>query len=96
MAKRKTPKVKDLRPEKITDEQLNKLQKAVNNMNGLQLEIGSMEAKKHDLLHGIAAARDGLRLLQTEFENDYNTFDIDIQTGTINYISDNGETDKKD
>ena len=95
MAKRKTPKVKDLRPEKITDQQLEKLQETVNNMNQLQLEIGSMEARKHDLLHGVAAARDGLRILQTEFEKDYNTFDLDIQTGAINY-SENGEVNKKD
>ena len=96
MAKRKTPKVKDLRPEKVTDEQLKRVQETVNNMNRSQLEIGSMEVRKHDILHGIAVSRDELKILQSEFEKDYGTFDVNIQTGVINYPKDNGEADKKD
>ena len=95
MAKTKTPKVKDLRPEKITDEQLKKVQDTINQINRAQLEVGSMELKKHELLHGISGSRDQLTLLQKEFEKDYGTFDINIQDGTINY-PENGETDKKD
>jgi len=89
----KKEKVVDLKPkaEKISDEQLEKVQKTVNNMNRSQLEIGSMELRKHDLLHGIAGLRDELTLLQKEFEKEYGTFDIDIQTGTINYPKENGE-----
>ena len=96
MAKTKTPKVKDLRPEKITDEQLAKVQVNINNINRAQLEIGSMEIKKHELMHSIAGLRDQLTLLQGEFEKDYGTFDININDGTINYPKDNGEADKKD
>ena len=96
MAKRKTPKVKDLRPEKITDEQLKKVQKTVNNINRSQLEIGSMEALKHEILHSIAVSRDELKVLQSEFEKDYGTVDIDVQTGIINYSQENGEVNKKD
>ena len=91
----KKEKVLDLKPEKITDEQLEKVQKTVNNMNRSQLEIGSMELRKHDLLHGIAGLRDELTLLQKEFEKEYGTFDINIQNGTINY-PENGEVNKKD
>ena len=89
----KKEKVVDLKPkaEKITDEQLKKVQDTVNSMNRSQLEIGSMELRKHDLLHGIAGLRDELTLLQKEFEKDYGTFDVDIQTGTINYPKENGE-----
>jgi hypothetical protein len=96
MAKRKTPKVKDLRPEKITDEQLKKIQDTVNGINRAQIEIGQLETRKHEILHGIAGLRDQLTLLQTEFEKEYGSVDINIQDGTINYSSDNGETDKKD
>ena len=101
MAKRKTPKadkVIDLTPkaEKITDEQLKKVQETVNNLNRSQMEIGQMESRKHEMLHGIAGLRDDLAKLQTEFEKEYGTFDIDIQTGTINYPQENGETDKED
>ena len=95
MAKRKTPKVKDLRPQKINDEQLKNVQKTVNGINRAQLEIGSMEVKKHELMHSVAALRESLVLLQDEFQKEYGTYDVDIQTGAINYPEENGEADKK-
>ena len=96
MAKRKTPKVKDLRPEKITDEQLAKVQVNINNINRAQLEIGSIESKKHNILHSIAGLQEELSSLQKEFQEQYGTFDVSIQDGTINYPKDNGKADKKD
>lgn len=91
MAKtKKMEKVVDLKPkaEKITDEQLKKVQDTVNGINRAQLEIGSLEIKKHEMMHGVAGLRDGLTLLQGEFEKEYGTFDINIQDGTINYGDD--------
>ena len=92
MTKTKKEKVVDLKPkaEKITKEQLKKVQDTVNNINRTQLEIGSMELRKHELMHNVAGLRDGLTLLQGEFEKEYGTFDINIQDGTINY-PENGE-----
>ena len=81
-------KIKELRgvkPEKITDEQLVKVQESVNNINRAQLEIGSLEIKKHEMMHQIAGLREELSLLQVEFDKEYGTFDINIQDGTINY-----------
>ena len=91
----KIKELKGIKPEKITDEQLKKVQDTVNNINRSQLEIGSMEIKKHEVMHNIAGLRDSLTVLQSEFEKDYGTFDINIQDGTINY-PENGEADKKD
>ena len=91
----KIKELKGIKPEKITDEQLKKVQDTVNNLNRSQLEIGSMEIKKHELMHQVAGLRDELMVLQGEFEKEYGTFDINIQDGTINY-PENGETDKKD
>ena len=88
--------IEDIRPETITDEQLKKVQSTVNQINRTQLEIGSMEVKKHELMHGIAGLRDELVLLQSEFEKEYGTYDINIQDGTINYPKENGKADKKD
>ena len=102
MAKQKTKgtnaKIKELKgikPEKITDEQLKKVQDTVNNLNRAQLELGSMEIKKHEIMHQVAGLRDELTVLQGEFEKEYSTFDINIQDGTINY-PENGAADKKD
>ena len=91
MAKNTSAKIKELKgikPEKITDEQLKKVQDTVNNINRAQLEIGSMELQKHEMMHRIAGLRDELTLLQGEFEKDYGTFDVNIQDGTINYGED--------
>ena len=95
MAKRKTPKVKDLRPEKITDDQLKTTQRIVSNINRLQMDIGNLESQKHNLLHTMAGFNDELTVLRDEFEKNYGTTDINIQTGEIKY-PENGETDKKD
>ena len=91
----KIKELKGIKPEKITDEQLKKVQDTVNNINRAQLEIGSVELKKHEMMHQIAGLRDELTLLQTEFDKEYGTFDINIQDGTINYAED-VEADKKD
>ncbi len=40
------------------------------------------------MMHSIAGLRDELSLLQSEFEKEYGTFDVDIQTGKINYKED--------
>jgi|TARA_R100000030_G_scaffold23569_1_gene16956 FtsZ-binding cell division protein ZapB len=91
MAKNTSKKIKQLKgikPEKITAEQLEKVQNTVNSINRAQLEIGSMEVKKHELMHSIAGLRDNLTSLQTEFDKEYGTFDININDGTINYKED--------
>ena len=89
MAKRKTKKeeVIDLKPKakKITDEQLKDIQGIINNMNMSELEIGRLETRKHRLLHNIAVLNDKLTLMQSEFEKEYGTSDINIQTGEIKY-----------
>ena len=92
----KKEEVIDLKPkaEKITDEQLKKVQSIVNTLNRAQLELGMMETKKHALLHNIQTIQDQLTVLQAEFEKEYGTVDINIQTGEINHKD--GEADKED
>ena len=100
MAKTKTKKeeVVDLKPkaEKITDEQLAKVQDIISNINRSQMEIGQMETKKHAMLHSISVLQEEIGKMRDEFEKDYGTADIDVQTGTINYPKENGEVNKKD
>ena len=94
----KKQKVVDLKPkaEKITDEQLKKVQTIIDNINRLQLQIGIAETRKHNLLHKIAGVQDELTLMQAEFEKEYGTWDINIQDGVINYPKENGKANKED
>ena len=94
----KKQKVVDLKPkaEKITDEQLKKVQTIIDNINRLQLQIGIAETRKHNLLHNIAGVQDELTFMQAEFEKEYGTWDINIQDGVINYPKENGKANKED
>ena len=86
MAKRKTKKVE--KPSKITNDELNQVQSVINDVNRAQLEIGSFESKKHNLLHHVAQLQEKLGELQVGFEKTYGTADINIQDGTINHNKD--------
>ena len=90
----KKEKIVDLKskPEKISDEQLKKVQEIINDINRTQIELGSMELRKHEAMHNIAGLRDELTLMQNEFEKEYGTYDINIKDGTINYPKENGKT----
>ena len=90
MAKRKTPKV-DLKPraEKITDQQLERLQKAVAGVNKAKNHIGGLEIQKHSIVGIVNELSNIITELRTEFKNDYGTDDINIQDGSINYTENN-------
>ena len=89
----KKEKVVDLKPkaEKVTDEQLKNIQSIVDRINNAQMNIGQLEARKHQLLHMIAGTNDELALMQENLTKEYGTNDINIQDGTINYPAENGE-----
>ena len=60
------------------------------------MDIGILEARKHQALHFLANSNDQLKLIQDELVKDYGTYDVNIQDGLINYSEENGEADKKD
>ena len=92
----KIKELKGIKPEKVTDEQLQEVQKLVGDINKSQMELGQMETKKHAMLHNISALQEGIGSIRDVFEKDYGTADIDIQTGIINYPKENGEVNKED
>ena len=95
MAKtKKKEKIVDLKAkaEKITEEQLKKVQDLINQINRSQMELGQMETKKHVMLHNVSSLQEAVGEMRDEFEKDYGTYDINIKDGTINYPKENGET----
>jgi len=78
-------KKKAEKAKKITNDELNQVQSIINNINRAQLEIGSFETKKHNMLHHVGTLQEQLTKLQVQFKTNYGTDDINIQDGTINY-----------
>ena len=88
-------KVVDLKPQNITTEELEGLQNLVNSMNRAQMEIGSLESRKHGLLHQVTGLQTQMQTMQKSFEELYGKVDINIQDGAISY-SEDVKADKKD
>jgi len=91
----KKEEVVDLKPQKVTEDQLNKIQTVVSNINKAQMELGRFESSKHNLLHQVQVLQTELKSIQDELEKQYGTVNINIEDGTIQYPED-GEANKKD
>ena len=93
---KKIKELKGIKPEKITDEQLQKVQALINDINKSQIELGQIETRKHAILHSVSSVQEAVGVMRDEFEKEYGTADINIQDGTINYPKENGEVNKED
>jgi len=98
MAKGTNAKIKELKgikPESVNKEQLESIRVVVNRINQIYIELGRLEALKHNNLHTLAGVQDELMIIQNTLKEEYGTDDINIQTGEIKY-PENGEVNKKD
>jgi len=85
MGKKKN-KVVDLKPEAISDEQLTKLQNIVQAINKLKMDIGQVEAQKHNMLHTLTQGNEQLNKIQSEIKDEYGeNIDVNINDGSIRY-----------
>jgi len=85
---KKIKELKGIKPEKVTDKQLEAIQETVSVINRAHSEIGSLETKKHALMHQVSSSQEMLHTLQNQLEKEYGTVDININDGTINYKED--------
>jgi hypothetical protein len=95
MAKGTNAKIKELKgikAEKVNDKELAGIQAVVGSINNTYIELGRLEALKHNHLHTLAGVQDELMVIQNKLKEDYGTDDINIQTGAIKY-EDNVEAD---
>ena len=83
------------KPEKVTNEELNKIQNLISTANKAQVDLGSIEIQKHNILHQVEAMQTAITVFRNEMKKTYGTDDIDIQSGVINYNKDE-QTNKKD
>ena len=101
MAKRKTPKAEkviDLAPkaEKISEQELAKLQATIKTIDQLTVDVGRMEVQKYGLMKAMENIQQNIETIRQEFNSKYGTDNVNIQDGTIAYPEENGEADKED
>ena len=79
--------------EKISKEHLEEMQKLVNASNNMHFNLGRIEVTKHETLHRLANVKDKIALFQDKLLEEYGSFDINIDDGTINWPKE-GEDEK--
>tara|TARA_R110000737_G_scaffold94434_1_gene128104 strand:- start:5 stop:298 length:294 start_codon:yes stop_codon:yes gene_type:complete len=84
----KIKELKGIKPEKVKDEELTSIQGVVGRINNTYVELGRLEALKHNHLHTLAGVQDELMVVQEKLKTEYGTDDINIQTGAIKYEDD--------
>jgi len=86
MAKnKKKEKIVDLKSKAthLTTDELTPIQKLIGEINRCKMELGSIEMRKHDLLHLITNLQEGLGKQQKSLNDKYGDVDVDINTGEI-------------
>ena len=64
-------KVVDLKPEAISEDQLESVRNIVGAINKLHADVGKLEAQKHNVLHTLAQGNDQLNVIQEEIRKEY-------------------------
>ena len=103
MAKNTSKKIKELKgikPEKVDEQELARMQSSIKTIDQLTHEVGTIEVRKHALMKAMESVQQRIEQLRVQLRNDYGTDNISIQDGTINYpetkAEENGKADKKD
>tara|TARA_R100000152_G_C6766251_1_gene191203 strand:- start:67 stop:396 length:330 start_codon:yes stop_codon:yes gene_type:complete len=97
-------KIKELtgvKPEKINEEQLARLQSSIKTVDKLTTDVGTIEVRKYALMKAMEQVQRRIEQLRVELKEEYGTDNINIQDGTITYSDttsnpeENGEANKK-
>ena len=115
MAKGTNAKIKELKgikPEKVDEQELARLQSSIKTIDQLTHEVGTIEIRKHALMKAMESVQRRIEAFRQELMEKYGTDNVTIADGTINYPEENpmpnpeenltpnpeenGETDKKD
>ena len=83
------------RPEKVSQDHLDQLQKLVQSVNSIQYNVGKLEAQKHTLLHNLSITQDRIGVFQDLLKKEYGTFDVQIDNGIINYPDKDNSNNEK-
>ena len=68
---------------KITAEELETLQKSVNGINQIQMQIGGIELQKNEMIQNLNVLRAGLQEQQNKLTETYGDVNVSLVDGTI-------------
>ena len=81
---------------KIKDEQLEELQGKLKMIDGIRMQVGTLENQKFAYLNQMAVVQQELNKMQNDLQEEYGKVSINITDGTITEIPEEDEADKKD
>ena len=82
---------------KIKDEQLEELQGKLKMIDGIRMQVGTLENQKFAYLNQMAVVQQELQKMQNDLQEEYGKVSINITDGTITQIpEEEDEADKKD
>ena len=99
MAKNTSKKIKELKgikPEKVDEQELARMQSSIKTIDQLTHEVGTIEVRKHALMKAMGQVQERIEGIRVQLQDKYGTDNINIQDGTINHPEENGEANKKD
>jgi ribonuclease HIII len=81
---------------KIKDEQLEELQGKLKMIDGIRMQVGTLENQKFAYLNQMAAVQQELQTMQNDLQEEYGKVSINVTDGTITEIpEEEDEADKK-
>lgn len=80
---KKKPKAINLKPTKITDEELKVIKTFVDTLNQLQMKVGGLEVQKGMLVQEIVKTQANLYKNNEKLKETYGDVSVNIQDGTI-------------
>jgi len=82
---------------KIKDEQLEELQGKLKMIDGIRMQVGTLENQKFAYLSQMAVVQQELQKMQNDLQEEYGKVSINVTDGTITEIpEEEDEADKKD
>ena len=82
---------------KIKDEQLEELQGKLKMIDGIRMQVGTLENQKFAYLNQMAVVQQELQKMQYDLQEEYGKVSINVTDGTITEIpEEEDEADKKD
>ena len=82
---------------KIKDEQLEELQGKLKMIDGIRMQVGTLENQKFAYLNQMAVVQQELQKMQNDLQEEYGKVSINVTDGTITEIpEEEDEADKKE